>query len=44
MYKRRQIEKILGTMAEYRYYRVIAMEDGTWYTVYAGYREWFRVY
>ncbi len=29
---------------EYCYYRVIDLEDGTWYTVYAGYREWFRVY
>lgn len=29
---------------EYCYYRVIALEDGTQYTVYAGYREWFRVY
>lgn len=29
---------------EYCYYRVIDLEDGVWYTVYAGYREWFRVY
>lgn len=29
---------------EYCYYRVIDLEDGIWYTVYAGYREWFRVY
>lgn len=29
---------------EYCYYCVIALEDGTQYTVYAGYREWFRVY
>lgn len=29
---------------EYCYYRVIALEDGTQYTVYGGYREWFRVY
>lgn len=29
---------------EYCYYRVIALEDRTQYTVYAGYREWFRVY
>lgn len=29
---------------EYCYYRVIDLEDGTQYTVYAGYREWFLVY
>lgn len=29
---------------EYCYYRVIDLEDGTRYTVYGGYREWFRVY
>lgn len=29
---------------EYCYYRVIDLENGAWYTVYAGYREWFRVY
>ena len=29
---------------EYCYYRVIDLEDGVWYTVYAGYREWFWVY
>lgn len=29
---------------EYCYYRVIDLEDGTQYTVYSGYREWFRVY
>ncbi|MFG6339077.1 MAG: hypothetical protein K1W31_11785 [Lachnospiraceae bacterium] len=29
---------------EYCYYRVIDLENGTQYTVYAGYREWFRVY
>lgn len=29
---------------EYCYYRVIDLEDGARYTVYAGYREWFRVY
>lgn len=29
---------------EYCYYRVVDLEDGTRYTVYGGYREWFRVY
>lgn len=29
---------------EYCYYRVIDLEDGTQYTVYSGYREWFFVY
>lgn len=29
---------------EYCYYRVIDLEDGAWYTIYSGYREWFRVY
>lgn len=29
---------------EYCYYRVIDLEDGTQYTVYSGYREWFWVY
>lgn len=29
---------------EYCYYRVIDLEEGTQYTVYSGYREWFRVY
>lgn len=29
---------------EYCYYRVIDLEDGAQYTIYSGYREWFRVY
>lgn len=29
---------------EYCYYRVIDLEDGTQYTVYSGYRQWFWVY
>lgn len=29
---------------EYCYYRVIDLGEGTQYTVYSGYREWFRVY
>lgn len=33
-----------STDEDYCYYRVIDLEDGTQYTVYSGYREWFQVY
>lgn len=33
-----------STDEEYCYYRVIDRETGERYTVYAGYREWYRVY
>ncbi|MDE7197356.1 MAG: hypothetical protein K2O15_00575, partial [Lachnospiraceae bacterium] len=29
---------------EYCYYRVLDLEEGTWHTIYSGYREWFEVY